>query len=242
MVRPERWQQAQAYERGYWLSRADDLADSNDLAFYRWRSEQLCSRLGSIGLGRLTDGTARMVEIGSGPVGIAAFFPGVERIAVDPLSSAYAEHEGLVSWRDPDVQYRDGMGEDLPCEADSADLIVIENCIDHARDVDQVMREIVRVLKPGGVLYLTVNCRTRPGFVVHRILSRLRLDPGHPHTFTLGKTRRLMGQYGFRILDFRNGAYWKALRDDLLGPGIQPRLKALLGVSEFVASVVARLP
>jgi SAM-dependent methyltransferase len=243
MVSVRRWKAAQSYEIGFWEAQARRIAAGSEgqLGWYRWRAEQLILRLERLGLHRLTGGDARVVEVGSGPIGVATFFPGAERVAVDPLADEYARNPVLSELRDPAVEYRAGLGERLPCPDAAYDLAIIENCIDHVQDMGAVMRELVRVLRPDGVLYLTVNNRTRWGFVVHRVLSRLRIDRGHPHTFTPARTSALMRRSGFRIVDFEVGSYEAAKREDQRSPERKARLKALLGISEYLVSVVAAL-
>jgi SAM-dependent methyltransferase len=241
MVSRDRWRKAQEYERGYWEKQATEIArgQADRLTFYEWRAGELRRRLQESGFQRLTRGDSRIVEIGSGPIGVVSYFPGSSRIAVDPLEPFYGTNAELSALRDPGVEYRAGTGEELPVEDGSADLVIMENCIDHTRDVDQVMREIARVLSPGGVLHLTVNCRVPPGYVVHRLLSRFAIDAGHPHTFTAGKTRALItDRPAFRLARFERGSFLDALREDLRG-NARARTKALLGVSEFVVSLLA---
>lgn len=242
MVSVDRWQTAQRYERGYWAEQAARIAEGSQsqLDWYRWRADQLGARLTRLGLMHLVDGRARVVEVGCGPIGVASFFAASERVAVDPLESFYGADPVLAALRDPEVQYRTGKGEQLPCADHAFDLAIIENCIDHVQDIDGVMRELARVLTDDGVLYLTVNCRTPVGFVVHRALSRLRLDPGHPHTFTPPRARALVASYGFEVLDCSVGSYRRALAEDLRAAGTRGRAKAVLGISEFVTSLVAR--
>ncbi|HYT83150.1 MAG TPA: methyltransferase domain-containing protein [Gemmatimonadales bacterium] len=242
MVSPARWQRAQRYERGYWESLATRIADGSvsQLDWYRWRAEQLVLRLRSLYLEHLTDGRARVVEVGSGPVGVVGFFPASERVAIDPLEPYYAGNATLTALRDPAVEYRQGSAEALPCESERYDLVIMENCIDHVRDVQAAMRELRRVLSTAGTLYLTVNCRTPWGFVVHRVLSRLRVDAGHPHTFTPRRAQRLLRDHGFRTLHVEVGSYADARRADLAAAEPRARLKALLGISEFVVSAVAQ--
>jgi len=241
MVSPARWQRAQQYERGYWASLASRIAAGSEsqLDWYRWRAEQLVERLRTIGLGQLTDGSARVVEVGSGPIGVVGFFPAAERVAIDPLEPYYAAQSTLVALRNPAVEYRAGSVEALPCESDQFDLAIIENCIDHVRDMHGGMRELKRVLRRRGALYLTVNCRTPWGFVVHRALSRLRIDAGHPHTFTPPRARAILNRHGFSIVDFAVGSYQAARREDLAASERRARIKGLIGVSEFIASAVA---
>src|SRR5205809_6212196 len=241
MVSLARWQRAQQYERGYWESVASRLATGSisQLEWYRWRAEQLQLRLRSVGLGHLADGGARVIEVGSGPVGVVGFFPAVERVAVDPLEPYYAANATLTALRAPTVQYRPGSVEALPVSSGHYDLAIIENCIDHVRDVAAAMRELRRALAAAGVLYLTVNCRTPWGFVVHRALSRLRVDAGHPHTFTPPRARQLLNRHGFSIVDFAVGSYQAARREDLAASERRARIKGLIGISEFIASAVA---
>jgi SAM-dependent methyltransferase len=242
MVRTERWKAAQRYERSYWENASATVAvgAAPQLEWYRWRADRLVERLERLGMEHLTTGSAKVVEVGSGPVGCVTYFPGRERIAVDPLHPFFATDAVLSALRDPAVEYRPGIGEEIPCEDGTCDLVIIENCIDHVRDVHLVMRELVRILKPGGTLYLTVNGRTRPGYYVHRALSRLLLDPGHPHTFTPDRAVGLLERHGFTVLDRQVGSALQAFLDDLRGSGAKRRLKAALGVSEHLISLVAR--
>jgi SAM-dependent methyltransferase len=243
MVSRDRWQRAQQYERAYWAQQAESIAKGAQaqLGWYKWRSDKLVERLNGLGLATLTGGNAAVVEVGSGPVGVAGFFPASEQVLVDPLQEFYGSNPILSEIRNPKATYRQGGGEALPVESNHFDLAIIENCIDHVRDDAAVYRELARVLKPGGILYLTVNCRTKPGYLVHRTLSSLRLDPGHPHTYTPSKLKRLLPGYGFEILDMEVGSYSKAREEDRRSPSKKARVKALLGISEYLSSVVARI-
>ncbi len=242
MVSPARWHRAQQYERGYWESQATQIAHGSlpQLNWYRWRAEQLVSRLRSLDLAALADGSARVVEVGSGPVGVVGFFPAAERVAIDPLENYYASNSTLTALRNQAVDYRQGSVEALPCHSGGYDLAIIENCIDHVRDIHAGMRELKRVLARSGTLYLTVNCRTSWGFVAHRALSRLRIDAGHPHTFTPRRVQMLLRRHGFKTQQFEVGSYVEARREDLSAANRRARLKGLIGISEFVVTTVAR--
>jgi SAM-dependent methyltransferase len=241
MVSLSRWHSAQEYELGYWTAHAERIAAGAEgqLGWYRWRAEQLENRLRRLELGHVVGPMSRIVEVGSGPIGVTTYLTGLERVAVDPLADAYGRSDVLTALRDPAVEYRTGLGEKLPCKTGIYDLAIIENCIDHVHDVTGVMSELVRALKPGGVLYLTVNNRTRWGYGVHRVLSRLRIDRGHPHTFTPPRTERLIERSGFRIVDVEIGSYAKAKQEDRSSPERKARIKAAIGISEFVVSLIA---
>jgi SAM-dependent methyltransferase len=242
MVTVDRWQAAQKYEQGYWQSLAGRIADGSvaQLEWYDWRANELAKRLRRLGLGTFADGSARVIEVGCGPIGVVSYYPARERLAIDPLEEFYGANPVLSALRNPAVDYRRGMGEDLPAETGQYDLAIMENCIDHVQDMDAVMQELKRVLKPNGILYLTVNARIPIGFVVHRALSRLRIDAGHPHTFTKGRVRSFVARNGFDLVDFDSETFLSALKGDITAKGSRPKIKALLGTSEFIVTVIAR--
>jgi SAM-dependent methyltransferase len=243
MVDEGRWERAQHSEAAYWRRRAARGTKSGAplLAFYQWRAEQLVARLDRLGLGELASGSADVLEVGSGPVGIVSFFPGKRLVAVDPLADTYALDPALVERRNPSTEYRQAMGEALPFPGASFDLVIIENCIDHVRDAAGVMDELYRVIRPDGILYLTVNCRSASGYYMHRFLSRTGLDPAHPHTFTPERIRRLIERHRFEMLDIEAfKSYREARREDWQSMERKLRIKALLGVSEYAVGLVAR--
>ncbi len=244
MVSGERWKTAQGYERGYWEHVAETVASGSvqKIGFYEWRANELRKRLQRLGLDDLVGGQARVVEIGGGPVGILPHFAAVERESIDPLESYYRTNPEFSPFRSSEVTYREGVGESLPSETSRFDLAIIENCIDHVQDVDAVLEEIRRVLKPGGVLYLTVNVRSAWGYWVHRGLARFALDPGHPHTFTARGIVRRVEKHGFEVRDLERAPLKEAWLGDLKAPSLKRRTKAILGVTAFVVWLVARAP
>jgi len=242
MPNVNRWRRAQDYEQEFWEGVAAKISAgaASQLDWYRWRAEQLLLKLRSLGLNNLDTGEATVVEVGSGPIGVVQFLKAKERIAVDPLEPFYARNAVLTALRTDGVQYRAGVGEQLPCESGRYDVAIIENCIDHVQNPAAVRAELARVLKPDGILYLTVNCRSPWGYVAHRVLARLRLDPGHPHTFTPDRASAFIENGGFRILGREVGSYVAAWRADWRAPGSRARLKAMLGVSEFLFSAISQ--
>src|SRR5262249_13987199 len=113
MVTLQRWGNAQDYELGYWQQQATEVAAGaiSQLNWYQWRADQLVARLRELGLTSLTTGQARVIEVGSGPVGVAGAFPAQERVAIDPLAEQYARLPGLTELRSKEVRYLKGVGE-----------------------------------------------------------------------------------------------------------------------------------
>ncbi len=243
MVTESRWRRAQSYETGFWHSIGAQIEseDVPQLQWYGWRADQLAARLERLDLAHLTSGSAKVIEVGGGPIGVASFFPGSRVASVDPLADAYAADPSLVALRNADVEYYRGQGEDLRFPDATFDLAIIENCIDHVLDASAVLNELHRVLRPAGILYLTVNCRSRVGYYVHRILSRAGLDPGHTYTFTPDRIRGFVEGHGFAVLDLEAlESYRAARRADWRSASFKDRVKALVCVSEYAVGLVAR--
>jgi SAM-dependent methyltransferase len=95
----------------------------------------------------------RVLEVGSGAHG-HVFFLGVPgAVGVDPLAG---EYRALFPWQHRARTIAAG-GESLPFPGASFDLVLSDNVVDHAGSPAEIVREMVRVLAPGGVLYFTVH-------------------------------------------------------------------------------------
>jgi ubiquinone/menaquinone biosynthesis C-methylase UbiE len=177
---------------------------------------------------------ARVLEIGSGPVGIVSALPWGERYALDPLEDFYKTNAALIEFRNSDVRYLAGTGETIPFPDAHFDLVVIDNVIDHVHRADAVLREIGRVLRPDGYMYLAVNVHTPWGGFLHEILSRLRIDRGHPYTFTPASIRTFLGANGFDVLRHHVNDYYEARHQDRASSSMTDKIKGYTGLSEFV--------
>lgn len=96
----------------------------------------------------------RVIEVGSGAHGLIFYF-GVEHgIGVDPLAVSYGSL--FPRWQQT-AQTIAAVGESLPFADGSFDVVICDNVVDHAESPTQIVRELVRILTPGGLLYFTVN-------------------------------------------------------------------------------------
>jgi 2-polyprenyl-6-hydroxyphenyl methylase/3-demethylubiquinone-9 3-methyltransferase len=113
-------------------------------------------------LGRLPGGGSHPValDIGSGGGFLAEEFcrDGFSVTGVDPsvvsvrTARAHAAAGGL------DIDYRTGVAEHLPVAGASFDVAYCSDVLEHVDDVDQVLAETARALRPGGVyLFDTLN-------------------------------------------------------------------------------------
>lgn len=83
---------------------------------------------------------------------------GAHVIGVDPSAPAIAIAQKHAETSGLSIDYRVGMGESLPVAESSVDIVVCVDVLEHVRDLDAVIGEIRRVLKPGGLfLFDTIN-------------------------------------------------------------------------------------
>ena len=235
-----RWAQAQEYEQAFWHRLGDSIeAGTRDqLDWYKWRAGQLERRLASLPDGGPHPG--QILEIGSGPIGIVNFLQWGERYAIDPLEHFYRTRPALVSLRTDGVTYLDGTGERLPFDDASFSLVIIDNVIDHTYAPQTILQEIGRVLSPDGRLYLSVNVHTAWGALLHTLLAILRIDKGHPFTFTSRTLRRLLTAHQFVMVTEQIEDYVRARRKDRQSARLTDRIKGYTGLSEFSHSVICQ--
>jgi len=172
------------------------LGGSFEDVFGRWqreRLEELSSFLGLDGSREMAAWCAErsVVEIGAGPYPSIAAARWKRAIAIDPLADGYTA-EGLLpkECHCDEVTYLASPGESVPLPSGFADLVVIENCLDHVDQPREVVKEIWRLLKPGGALWLLVDLMTYS-------------DHMHPNPFSEATLRALLTSEGFAVVKDR---------------------------------------
>ena len=100
----------------------------------------------------------RVLDVGAGPLTAVGFhWPGrtVALSAVDPLADVFDTILDELRL-EPPVRTRKAAGEDLLSSfpADSFDIVVCSNALDHSRDPLQCVRQMFAVTQPGGWVFL----------------------------------------------------------------------------------------
>jgi SAM-dependent methyltransferase len=99
--------------------------------------------------------------------------------------------------------------EPLPFEDSSFDLVLAAETLEHVRDVQLLLSEARRVLRPGGTLALTTPAHGRRTALAALIRGFERVfDPLSPHIrfFTSRSLRALLGEMGFDVVTLRREA------------------------------------
>lgn len=104
----------------------------------------------------------RILEVGGGPIGVITDIPAKKKFILDPLTEEYRRY-----WSCP--YHVKGVGEAIPLETDSIDLVVVTNALDHCQTPEIVIHEVKRVLRAGGWLAVH-NCIN---------LASIHPHPGH---------------------------------------------------------------
>lgn len=92
-----------------------------------------------------------------------------------------------------------GVGEALPWRDGSFDLVYVSHVLHHAADLDAMLRESLRVLRPGGLLFLIETVENSP---LLRLARRIR--PSWEGDAVLNRFRyedlvRALDGHGFRV-------------------------------------------
>src|SRR5437867_4322044 len=180
----------------------------------------------------------RLLDIGCGFGGLTRLVADHLRIAeahgldVDAVALEEARDKGVVTRR---VDIREGR---LPFSENSFDLVTCFGVLDYLPDFDPMLREIYRVLQPGGYalislpnlagwqnrLFLLLGYQLRDVEVsrervvgVHRWYASDSHPVGHIHTVTVGAFRELMEHHGFHTVRVTRGVPGGRPRSTLVG-------------------------
>lgn len=146
-----------------------------------------------------------VLDLGSGFGGSARYLAetyGCRVLALNLSEVENQRHKQLNSARGltDRIEVVDGSFEDIPYPADQVDVVWSQDAFLHSGNREQVLKEIARVLRPGGHLIFTDPMAATEGGradVLQPILDRIHLDDmGSP-----GFYKRELKQLGFTAVD-----------------------------------------
>jgi len=95
---------------------------------------------------------------------------GFDVTGIDPAANSVRAARVHAEQNHLPIHYREGRGESLPFADDSFAIVTCCDVLEHVDDVAQVMREVSRTLRPGGVfLFDTVNRTVMSWFVLIKV-------------------------------------------------------------------------
>lgn len=124
-----------------------------------------------------------MVDIGCGGGLFAEEFArlGARVIGVDPSASSLETARDHAASMGLGIDYRAGTGEQLPLEDASVDIACCVDVLEHVNDLEAVIAETARVLRPDGVyLFDTINRTAMTKLVVIKLLQDWRFTAWMP--------------------------------------------------------------
>lgn len=216
----KRWHIAQEQEQKWWQR---GIATIDFEYFERFAGEVLDVLQGVLSI----TGQTRILEIGSGPVGILSFLRSNFRVGIDPLEHFYGTIEKCRQSRDAGVYYLAAQGESLPFSDNSFDFLIMDNILDHCEDIDAVMKEIKRVLVPQGILFLRNFTFTGWGLLLADILEFFKIDRGHPYHFREAELRKIFSRDQLETIVVKRRGYLRHYRNLLTSKKITSIGRAL---------------
>lgn len=135
------------YEKAQFL-KAVEQQTAEDLARRTAETRRMLENFRAIG------DEDRVLEVGSGAHGLIFEFGARFAVGVDPLAVHYKRL--FPRWQQK-AQTIAAAGERLPFADNAFDVVLCDNVIDHAEQPFAIVDELVRVLRPAGLLYFTVN-------------------------------------------------------------------------------------
>jgi SAM-dependent methyltransferase len=143
----------------------------------------------------------RILDVGSGKGALCGELArgGHRVVGVDPSGTAARIAKCYVN---PDGDFVLAAGESLPFSSGRFDRAVSVCVLEHTKDDARVLDEVHRVLKPGGVFALTVDCLDSP-YVSEAFRRHHREEYRCNQLYGDAKLREMLARAGFETLETR---------------------------------------
>ncbi|MDT4969318.1 MAG: hypothetical protein QOJ64_4055 [Acidobacteriota bacterium] len=183
---------------------------------------------------KLTGGTGRLLDIGSGRGEVLV--AGRERnwvtVGIEPTAS-FAEHAATLSGS----EIRHEPVERCGFDKESFDVVVLAAVLEHLYNPNETIREIARILRPGGALFVDVPNESGLYFRFGNLYQKLSrrdwtvnlaptFEPFHVFGFNPRSLRLLLSKHGLSV------RHWRVFA----GRSVLPNRRGLIGSFEQLAA------
>lgn len=128
---------------------AHNLKDSAILTWHKLHQEK--KYLADLKVSKEVFSGKKILDVGSGPMPSATCFVNADLYCLEPLLSRYLDIGFPVHYYG-NTKYIQSKAEDIPVSDNFFDGIISVNALDHVDDFEKVAAELLRILKPGGIL------------------------------------------------------------------------------------------
>lgn len=188
------------------------------------------------GQGRMTASGQRALDVGCGGGFLAEEFAaaGCQVTGIDPSPASIATARAHARRRGLRIDYRVGPGERLPVPDSAYDLAYCCDVLEHVSDVDRVVSETARALRPGGLyLFDTINRTVRSRLFMITLMQRwppTRIVDATIHDWDMfikpGELTGLMARCGLEVCEIT---------------GLGPRASLPVAFAGFIAARRGRI-
>mgnify|MGYP005852227193 CR=1 FL=1 len=210
IITADRWQRAQAVEEKYWGRVKSDPTEFMRILHEKYRFIQIIAKQCPAAITPPNERLGEALEIGIGSLGI-----GVVSL-LDPLDSwnitgidpqprlnpgnlpppLMAFYDRLMQGN---LSYIQMGAEHLPFDANHFDLDACYNVLDHTHNPYAILKEIFRVLPPGGYFLLGLDALSLASWLRHKLFIE---DIAHPYKFLAWQVERILPAQGFQLVYF----------------------------------------
>ena len=205
-----RWQLAQSGEARYWQAAQNEPGEQLRILSEKIQALVLAEQ--SVPHLRRCEGLK--VEVGIGPLGVGLLhFLDTKgtTVGLDPLPAVRFPRnlprplEAMVEACWEKYAHLQARGEEIPLPSGSASLVASYNVLDHVQDPPGVLREIYRILRPGGYFLLSCDTVSLGSLLKFHAYTRRRDKDSlsvicHPFRFWTPHLARLVETAGFTIV------------------------------------------
>ena len=121
----------------------------------------------------------------------------------------------LARLKHPEIKFQQGALNHIPEETNSIDSVTMIEVIEHLVDIEGTLKELFRVMKPGGILLITTtDFNLLKQVIIAMFFFEKYFYPTNPHIrfFKRSTLTDVLSENGFSVIKYAwNGSYFKIM-------------------------------